>query len=236
VSEPNESETALTRSQAAELSSGSVEEFLLALADGVNRAQRQLSQISVQLQPGQPAISYELPRLDFEFRVTFELSSTSDQFGSSSSFDNGQILRLRPAGRRPGSDTSATQATSLIKGSFVAMPAHGGKPPQVVNVELIRLSAHRLKFQVEISSAAGEKLSGIPVEFNIDHNLSRKLNKGKELDPTTEMQIGVVYTNQSGAGTTALVADTEPNGKYVAVVVTAASETQTFVFRVDQSA
>lgn len=219
-----------------DLATGSVDDFLLALADGIHKAQRQLSQVSIALQPGQPAITYQLPKVDFEFRVTFEMAAKGEGEDSGTAKET---MRLRPAAPGPGRELSA-QATSLIKGSFVAVPAQGGRPPPEMSVVLKRISGRRLQIEVYLLSAAGEKLEGIPVELNVDRDLSARLNaaqfgeKKKGLHPGTKVWDGLVKTDREGMAGTALVVDAEEEvGKSVAVLVDALSETQTVVFKVE---
>ena len=50
-----------------------LDDYLLALADGIQQAQRQLDQVTVAGRPGQPATGYHLPRVEFELKMTFAM-------------------------------------------------------------------------------------------------------------------------------------------------------------------
>lgn len=221
--------------QAEDLLTASIDDYLLALADGIHKAQRQLSQISIALQPGQPAITYQLPRVDFEFKVTFALAR-SEEPGAAA---GGGALRLRPAsGEAGGRNSTTAEAASVIKGCFVAVPALGGKPPAVIATRLERLAGRRLSITVQVASAAGEKLAGIPVELNVDRELSRRLNRAAhadfELKPETDLWNGRVETNAEGIAQTVLkVSPAEPAGSYVAVLIDVLNETRTITYKVE---
>ncbi len=214
------------------LISGSIDDFLLALADGVHKTQRQLSQMSIAMQPGQPAITYQLPKVDFEFKVAFELAALdpSDAAGTTA-------LRLRPQGTGPAQGASA-EASSTIKGSFVAVPAQGGKPPPVVDIRLEKDSARTLRIQVSASTAAGEMLEGVAVEFNVERELSRQLNLAAglehELSEKTDVWHGLVHTDSNGRAETVLEVDPEePANTLVAVLVDTLSESQIVTFKIE---
>jgi hypothetical protein len=222
--------------QAEDLLTASIDDYLLALADGIHKAQRQLSQISIALQPGQPAITYQLPRVDFEFKVSFALARAEE---ATAGAGGGGALRLRPAGGEPGGrNSTAAEAASVIKGSFVAVPALGGKPPAVVTTRLERLAGRRLSITVQVASAAGEKLAGVPVELNVDRELSRRLNRAfhadRELSAETDLWHGRIETDADGIAQTVLkVSPSEPAGSYVAVLIDVLNETRTVTFHVE---
>lgn len=214
-----------------ELLTASIDDYLLALADGIHKAQRQLSQISIALQPGQPAITYQLPRVDFEFKVTFGLTRSDDPTAAA-----GGALRLRPASSEPsGRNHTSAEAASIIKGSFVAVPALGGKPPAVISTRLERLAGRRLSITVQVASAAGEKMANVPVELNVDRELSRRLNRGQnDASRDTDLWHGRIETNSDGIAQTVLkVSPSEPVGSYVAVLIDVLNETRTITFQVE---
>jgi len=196
----------------ANLAIGSVEEFLLALADGIHLAQRKLSQRSIALQPGQPAITYQLPKVEFEFRTTFE-------------FDAGEAtLRMRPA-----SSGADARSTSMIKGSFVAVPAAGGKPPPLVKLALERVAADTLSISAIVTTADGQPIEGVPVEFNIDRTQS-----SPGLQAGTQIWDGVLTTSAEGVVATTLRVDpAEVPGRLVVIKIDTLSETQTVIFKVE---
>ncbi len=80
----------MAENQNTDVLTGSIDDYLLAVADGIHQAQLQLSQMRVPALPGQQAVMYQLPRVDFEFKMSFEISTKSGNEGS------GVALRARP--------------------------------------------------------------------------------------------------------------------------------------------
>ncbi len=218
-----------------EFLTASIDDYLLAVADGVHQAQLQLSQMRIPAQPGQPAITYQLPRLDFELKMSFEVSRRSGDTGGRS----GLALRARPVGVEQASGASSTaEAASIIKGSFVAVPTDGGKPPAVVRTLLKRISARALEIVVLVQSATGENLEGVDVQFNVDREQSRRFNQAEGLDTDlkagTNLLDGRVPTQANGqAGTALQVAQDEPAGSQVVVLIDVVGKTETIIFKVE---
>ena len=236
-----------------ELLAGSIDDYLLGLADGIQKAQRQLSQMALVVQSGASPITYQIPRVDFELKMSFEMTTTpTDQGGAGSA-----TLRFRPASGSRGGSSTSTEASSIIKGSFVAVPANNGKPPPVIRNTLRRISSHRLEITVSVTSAAGEKLAGVEVQFNVDRDLSKKLtplanaayssalfdesamdgasfDQPADLQPGTKFWDGLVATNEDGIAVGVLNVDAmEPAGTRVAAVVDVLGKTDTIVFKVE---
>jgi hypothetical protein len=232
-----------------ELLTGSIDDYLLGLADGIQKAQRQLSQMALVVQPGEAPVTYQIPRVDFELKMSFEMTTTPD--------DGSTSLRFRPAGGRRGGGSTTTEASSVIRGSFVAVPVHGGKPPPVIRTTLRRISSRKLEVTVTVTSAVGEKLSGIDVQFNVDRDLSKKLtpvadssfpsavfdtsfmdeasfDQPSDLQPGTKFWDGLVTTNEAGIAVGVLNVDPlEPAGTRVAAVVDVLGKTETIVFKAE---
>lgn len=231
-----------------EILTGSIDDYLLGLADGIQKAQRQLSQMALVEQPGEAPVTYQIPRVDFELKMSFEMTTADDASGTA--------LRFRPAGGARGSNTVSTEASSIIRGSFVAVPVHGGKPPPVIRTTLRRISSHKLEVTVSVTSAAGEKLVGVDVQFNVDRELSKKLTPvgdalfppavfdtsaidASSFDAPSDLQMGtkfwdgLVTTDAQGIAVGVLNVDSmEPDGIRVAAVVDVLGKTETIVFKV----
>lgn len=227
-----------------ELLTGTIDDYLLGLADGVEKAQRQLSRVSLELNAGEAPIMYQIPRVDFELKLSFEMVTSE---GTSA-----KRLQFRPAG---GGSRNARQtvaeAASTLKGSLVAVPRAGGKPRPVLRTTLRQLdpnaasAAARWRWQVRVTlaTAAGEPLPGVDVQFNVDRDRSRELTEklgqlptGTSFSPlaTTRFWDGLVTTDARGVASGTLEADAaEPVGKYIAAVVDALGETETMIFRLD---
>jgi hypothetical protein len=228
-------------SSAEEFLTASIDDYLLALADGIYQAQRQLSQVSVDLQPGQPPVTYQLPKVDFEFKMTFELGKKTEiQETTTSALSQSKgVLRVRPVdGQRSSSGSSRAEAASLIKGSFVAVPGHGGKPRPILATRIERLTGRRYQIEVTTGTAAGEALSGVEVQFNVDHELSRRLNEAQslavDLQAGTTLTSGVVATDASGHAVNVLtLAEEEPLGVRVAVLIDALDYSELITFQAE---
>lgn len=244
--------------QRDELLTGSIDDYLLGLADGVQKAQRQLSQLALTVQPGEAPVTYQIPRVDFELKMTFELTTVTSEAAAEAGPGSGtQALRFRPAGGRRGSTSTSAEAVSVIRGSLVAVPVHAGKPPPVVRTTLRRISARKLEVAVAVTSAAGERLPGVDVQFNVDRDLSKKLtpvadatypsalfdesaldassfDQPSDLQPGTKFWDGLVTTDESGLAVGVLNVDPlEPAGTRVAAVVDVLGKTETIVFKAE---
>lgn len=225
---------------------GSIDDYLLGLADGVEKAQRQLSRVSVELNAGEAPIMYQIPRVDFELKLSFEMVTADDG-------TNAKRLQFKPAGGGGSRSSRQTvaEAASTLKGSLVAVPRSGGKPRPVLRATLRQLdpsataSADRWRWQVRVTlaTAAGEPLPGVDVQFNVDRDRSLELTEklgnlaagvSRSPLPATKFWDGVVTTDARGVASGTLAADgAEHVGKYIAIVVDALGETETMIFRLD---
>ncbi len=219
--------------------SGAIEDYLLSLAESLQSAQKQLSQMKLPAQPGQPAITYQIPRLDFEFKMSLEIAKSKTRPGEDkqSGKTGGMLLKARPAGgQQTGSESTSVEAASTIKGSFVAIPSEGGKPPPIVRTFLNRRSARQLEITVDVQTAAGEKMADVEVQFNIDRELSGQLNEpGAGLKTDTDLWYGMIMTDADGRALNNLKVDAgEPVGTHVAVIIDVFGETDTLIFKVEE--
>ena len=82
-----------------ELINTSIDEYLISLANSINHAQRYISQLRVAGQDGQPSVTYQLPRVEFELKLLFQLDTRPPPSGVS----NATSPRLKAAPSwRPG--------------------------------------------------------------------------------------------------------------------------------------
>jgi hypothetical protein len=140
------------------------------------------------------------------------------------------------------------------------VPVHGGKPPPDIRITLRQIDPRRFEVTVRVASAAGERLAGVDVQFNIDRERSRELKVIRDvaglpigfyddndakydyasfadsagLQPGTRFWDGLVTTDAEGMAVGVLNIDAqEPPGTRVAAVVDVLGQTETIVFRVE---
>lgn len=214
----------------------SVDEYLISLANSINHAQRYISQLRVTGQDGQPSVTYQLPRVEFELKLLFQLDRRHPPSGETqrnvARGEGGAYLEARPGGM--DSDTAA--AASTIRGSFVAVPVHGGTPPPTVTIMWKRPGddPRRISIIVSVVSAIGEKLSGREVQFNLDRDLARRYNALWKDSPkvleNTNLQFGIQYTDERGEAMNTLVINDQLEDLKVPVVVDVMGITKTLIF------
>jgi hypothetical protein len=235
---------------------GSIDDYLLGLAAGIQTAQRQLSQQAVTIRPGEAAVTYQIPRVEFELKMSLEVVSPADGGG-----DGATLLRFRPASpARGGTGATTSDVASTIRGAFVAVPVHGGKPPPDIRTTLRRVNARTYEITVQVASAAGERLAGVEVQFNVDRERSRELKvipggsglptglfddaealynfvafgDTTGLFPGTSFWDGSVVTNADGIAVGVLNVDAqEPTGVPIAAILDVLGQTETIVFKVE---
>lgn len=227
----------------------SIGEYLLSLADGIVHAQQQLSLSRIASGDGQQAVVYQIPRVDFELKMSLELARTEAQEGGGkepATLGPGGVfpvvLKARPAELGPGSARNALSGTiSTIKGSFVAVPVQGGRPPPVVTLALQQVSPLQLTIIVELRTTANEPVIGAEAEFNIDRDMTRTLSQKEKVsgildDAGTFLDRAMAVTDQYGrASSTLSVSAKEPIGTAIAVVIDVAGQTETVIYRREAS-
>ena len=230
-----------------ELINTSIDEYLISLANSINHAQRYISQLRVVGQDGQPTVTYQLPRVEFELKLLFQLDTRPPPSGGKQrdigKAEGGAFLEARPISFEAGEVDSATAAAaSTIKGAFVAVPLHGGTPPPVVNIEWKKVSdtPKQITIKVTVRSAIKEFLNGREVEFNLDKNLACKLNELwrnekdlKNILPKTTLTHALLLTAGNGeVENTLTIGDAIKNLK-VPVVIDVMGTTKTMIFTPD---
>ncbi|MGE6762269.1 hypothetical protein ACQKGO_29945 [Corallococcus interemptor] len=208
-----------TTQQAQELF-GTLDEYLLELADGLAKAQQELGGISAAGAPGRQ-FTYYVPKLEFELRMDLrvETSTTTGQV------TNAKALKMRPVRLADvASSQTKTEVVSVIRGSFVAVPANEGLPPVVLDARCVMGGGGVPGVVVRVRNAAGEALPGVEVEFNLDRRTTQTLSGVAPL-AGTDVVLAVVRTDAAGeARTTLRVADGE-RARFLALTVDAASRT-----------
>lgn len=201
---------------------GTLEEILVAMADGLREAQDALNEIPPTDAFGRPSGGYHLPYLDFSIKVIAETTQSDE------GADSLPVLRL--ASRRtaldklhrprlalhtfePGSasaDSSSLEVTSTLSGRFVAVPPGEGMPVVRLRATASREAAREHAIEVTVSNSAGEQLADVDVEFNLDIPASEALSKadGIELEgrkPATKLAQGVAASDAEGVARNVLV-------------------------------
>jgi hypothetical protein len=209
-----------------ELLTGTVDDYLVSLAWSLQQAQQQLSELSAAGPTGEFPVTYQIPEMEFELKMSLELrQSTEVGQGAGAKILRGSVLSGRSA------ENSASTAASTIKGRFVAVPSRGGNPPPVLTVSLSQPGAEGLfGLAAAVSSISGEALVDVPVHFNIDRDLSDRLNGGVPLSSGTALSFGVRRTGADGIATCQLTTAADDQVKRVAVIIDAMGRTETVVF------
>ncbi len=227
-----------------------IDDYLVSLASGVAEAQRRLNQLGAAAEGPASPVAYQIPKLEFELRMTFAVQ-TGDRPDDGAPVTSAAAL-TRSAARqlRFQTITSSTQSSvaSTLRGSIVAVPTSGGRPaPRLdVSAEPLELAAEALPegakavvlVTAEVSNAAGELLEGEEVQFNIDRDLSARVNQengiaATDLDVGTFLARAVVPTDRRGLAATQLVVhENEVPGAAVAITVDAVQRTRALIFRV----
>ncbi len=176
--------------------SGSIAELLAAVAAGVRDAQEALSSAPPLDAAGRPVPIYQLPYVDFEFRVNLETRKTSAGL---------PVLFASPI----SAETSSI--SSVVSGRLVAVPPGEGRPLPIVELAAERLSARRHRLRVTAANSAGELLGGAPVELNFDLAASQRLSQAAGVSlpglRSSALEAAVLVTDAEGQAETVLTID-----------------------------
>lgn len=211
-----------------------LDNYLLALAQGIQEAQRHLDTVEVPGRPGQPATGYHLPRVEFELKMQFAMRGEQPTEGEpqKAGARTGQLL-LRPVAR-PSGESYSGEAVSTIRGAFVAVPVTGGRTANVLRCSLVRRGPREIALVAFVADALGNPQVDVPIQANVDRERSADLSPDqKPLTLETDMSVGLVHTDSRGfAETTLRISDAEPAGAIVVVVVDAPGSTETVMVQV----
>ncbi len=176
--------------------SGSIAELLAAVAAGVRDAQEALGSVPPLDAAGRPVPTYQLPYVDFEFRVNLETRTTTGGM---------PVLYATPA----SAETSSI--SSVVSGRLVAIPPGEGRPLPILELTAERLSARRHRLRVIAANSAGELLTGAPVELNFDLAASQRLSQaaGTSLAGlrSSGFEAAVLTTDAEGQAETVMTID-----------------------------
>ncbi|RKH44764.1 hypothetical protein D7X96_21175 [Corallococcus interemptor] len=208
-----------TTQQAQELF-GTLDEYLLELADGLAKAQQELGGISAAGAPGRQ-FTYYVPKLEFELRMDLRVETST----TAGTVTNAKALKMRPVRLADvASSQTQTEVVSVIRGSFVAVPANEGLPPVVLDARCVMGDGGVPGVVVRVRNAAGEALPGVEVEFNLDRRTTQTLSGVAPL-AGTDVVLAVVRTDAAGEARTTLRVAAGERARFLALTVDAASRT-----------
>lgn len=211
-----------------DLFESTLDDYLVGIAEGLRKAQGELAGVVIEGPPGQAAMGYHLPRLDFELKLSFEVRSGG----------SGAPLRMMARAPSTGGGGFTAEGTGTVRGTFVSVPLAASSPPIVLDLRFVLRSPRDVDVIAVVRDALGAPQADVEVQFNVDRERSAALTAalGAEMQSPlagTITQPAVVRTDADGLATSALrMAEPEPTGALIAVVVDALGATETAVVRV----
>ncbi|MFY0572629.1 hypothetical protein ACN28E_53605 [Archangium lansingense] len=179
---------------------GTLDEYLINLADGLAQAQEELGQLSAAGAPGRQ-FTYYVPKLEFELRMDLKVETATQTSGTGAM---GKVLKMKPVRVVDAVQTqTSTGIVSVIRGSFVAVPANEGLPATLLEARVEMDASSKPVVVARVRNAAGEPLAGLEVEFNLDRASTQRLS-GRAPLPATDVSLAVVATDAAGEARTSL--------------------------------
>lgn len=205
---------------------GTIEDILVALAEGIRDAQDRLNALEPFDEYGRPRPQYYLPQLDFSLKINAVETRTSEtgpapaapqmravadgRYGSYA-FSPVRAVPINFALASPARTSSATtnEVYSTISGRFVAVPPNDGMPQIALAIAAAPhpQGGRKRSITVTATHAAGEPVGGATVEFNVDPAATAALNNRSAPVPVDHLGLfesGAVITNASGVAVTAI--------------------------------
>lgn len=225
----------------------SIEELLVAMAEGVRDAQATLDEASDEDALGQPRARYHLPYLDFDIKLTAETQAPQGSENGDGPRPPGITRFAASLGRRspllrlslPDAGGQADGSVmSSLSGRFVSIPPDEGLPRPRLALREVREGGRRRRLRASLVDDAGRPLEGVVVEFNIDMAASQALSGADGIDfasrkPATGLEAGVVSSSAAGEADVLLtLSPAEPAGASLVVVATAGRRSRSLVIRV----
>jgi hypothetical protein len=175
----------------------SIEELLVALADGIREAQMALNSGPLVDANGRPLTSYQLPYLDFSIQVDMQTRTDS----------GGRPVALIFTSKEASS--SAQEVRSNISGRLVATPPGDGLPVPRIDLNVTGNIEGKATITLVVSNSAGERLANQQVELNINDAESIALSRARGANgfvrqPGTRLKDALLTTDAQGQATTAL--------------------------------
>ena len=193
----------------------SIEELLVALAEGVRDAQVALNAMPLLDQIGRPLVNYHLPYLDFIFAVEMTTAVSS----------NGRSVTL--VASSASSSQSTNEVRSQISGRIIATPPGDGLPVPRIEIAAGSNIGGQAAISVRVSNTAGELLANQQVELNIDHEASKMLSSVRQQfasfvpSVATRLTEALLTTGTDGTASTSLLIDDKDQHNLNVLVVVA---------------
>lgn len=190
----------------------SIEELLVALAEGVREAQIALNGVPLLDPSGKPLATYQLPYLDFTIAVEVQTETSSSGGGR-------PIALFKPVAASSATNSSVQ---STVAGRLIAAPPGDGLPVPRLRLTAASNIGGAATISIQVSNSAGEVLVGQKVELNIDDAASAKLSQARggqwQRRTGTRLEEALLVTDDQGIASTRLLIDPTQGGKDVAVV------------------
>jgi len=167
---------------------------------------------------GQPTVAYQIPKVEFELKLNLSLQTSVAQAQDGASGRSRLLWRAA----RPADGQLSAEATSTVRGSFVAVPVSGGRPPPRLRTAFARRDSGQVEIRIEIRDGLGDPVPGVEVQCNIERERSATLSPPRKpaynVHALTQIQPAVLVTDDQGRAQTLLsIADAEPPGTLLAV-------------------
>ena len=164
-----------------------LKEILLGNTDSLNQAQHKLRNMAPYDEYGRPNNMYQIPDLDFNLQVTSEFENipqTTEQavINPRAVPQKQAAMLFRPAKPKSQSNNTSTEVVSTISGRFIATIPNEGVPQIILrcNYQTPILApsgtVYEVALEVAIENAAGEKMSGMRVEYNFNEDKTTLIN------------------------------------------------------------
>jgi len=202
--------------------SGTIEQTLVSLAEGIADAQDRLNLLEPFDEFGRPRTQYHLPYLDFSLKVH---ASTTRQNGGANSAQNTDVARMAMRPQRTelarqnmrmaltmpratsGSTSNTQEIVSTLSGRFVSVPPNNGMPQFSLLTSITPVvGTSKTVISVEARYADGNPVTSARLEFNINESDTLADNGVTSLgvSGTDIFSSGAVVTTDQGMGATEL--------------------------------
>ena len=160
--------------------------------------------------------------------------ATPRRFLTSTLAASALLLAATGCATNPATGKSIGEATSIIKGSFVAVPTNGGKPQPTIMTRIEKVSSRRLRVIVSVRGSTGEPVPGVEVNFNLDREATAELNAQLEAPQEgTDMTTALGVTDAAGNATSELIiANQESKGVSLVMLIDVLGDSETVIYEV----